>query len=47
MKLKHLGYMAVLSGLLASSAAFAAEYGTAEEAKAMLERAVAELKKGF
>jgi signal transduction histidine kinase len=45
MKLKNLGYMALLSGLLAPSATFAAEYGTAAEAKAMLERAVAEIKK--
>ncbi|MVF23874.1 chemotaxis protein [Methylocaldum sp. BRCS4] len=45
MKLKHLGYVALFSGSIASSAAFAAEYGTAAEARAMLERAVAELKK--
>jgi signal transduction histidine kinase len=45
MKLRNLAQMLLLGGLLVSSAASAAEYGTAEEAKAMLERAVAELKK--
>jgi signal transduction histidine kinase len=38
-------HMALLSGVLASIAVFAADFGTAAEAKTMLERAVAELKK--
>jgi len=45
MKLMNLIRMVLFSGVLASSAAFAADYGTAAEARAMLEKAVAELKK--
>jgi signal transduction histidine kinase len=45
MKLKYWIAFASLAGLLASGAAWAAEFGTAAEAKAMLEKAVAEVKK--
>lgn len=45
MKLKILAHIVLLGGALMSNTAFAADFGTAAEAKAMLERAVAELKK--
>lgn len=45
MKLKHLVPLVLFIGALPWSAAFAADYGTPAEAKAMLERAVAALKK--
>jgi signal transduction histidine kinase len=45
MKLKHLIPIVLLVGALPWSTAFSADYGTAAEAKAMLERVVAELKK--
>ena len=45
MKLRDLVCLVLFVGALASSVAIAAEYGTASEAKAMLERAVTELKK--
>ena len=45
MKRRHLIPLMLFIGALPWSAAFAADYGTAAEAKAMLERVVAELKK--
>ena len=45
MNAKGLLSIILFSGALVSSAAFAAEYGTAAEARAMLEKAVAALKR--
>jgi signal transduction histidine kinase len=45
MKMTSLAYIVLLGGALISSAAVAADFGTAAQAKAMLEKAVAELKK--
>lgn len=45
MRLRHLVSILSLGGVLVSGAAFAAEFGTSAEAKAMLEKAVAEVKK--
>lgn len=45
MKLKDVVRVVLLVGALASRVGIAADYGTAAEARAMLERAIAELKK--
>jgi len=46
-KLKGLAYVVLLGGALIPGSAVAADFGTAAEARAMLERAVAELKKNM
>jgi len=45
MRLSRLIPAAMMAGALAAGAALAAEYGTAKEARAMLDKAVAEVKK--